>query len=114
MKVLGMRVCMVEDGADDVINFMQRLGLEKRPMPDEGVEGAVFNTSGESWLEIWQQSEQMPGGTMLQLVVDDADAFAERARTQGLLPQGPVDAHGEHIYFIEAPNGLKMSFQSSR
>ncbi len=27
-------------------------------------------------------------------------------------PQGPVDAHGERICYVEAPTGLAISFQS--
>ncbi len=49
---------------------------------------------------------------MLQLVVDDADAYAEKAKAGGLSPQGPMDAHGERIYFLTLPGGLQMSFQS--
>ena len=40
----------------------------------------------------------MPAGIMLQVEVDDADAVAEQARSQGLNPQGPMLAHGERIY----------------
>ncbi len=53
----------------------------------------------------------MPAGTMLQVVVDDADAFAENAKQNGLDSQGPMDAHGERIYFIGTPTGLQLSFQ---
>jgi hypothetical protein len=45
---------------------------------------------------------------MLQIVVDDADAWAERARENGLDPHGPTDAHGERIYFFSAPGGLPV------
>ena len=56
----------------------------------------------------------MPACTMLQLVVDDADAWAARARENGLDPHGPMDAHGERIYFLQAPTGLPVTFQSRR
>lgn len=49
---------------------------------------------------------------MLQIVVDDADPWAERAREGGLEPQDPTDAHGERIYFLQAPGDLPVSFQS--
>jgi len=46
-------------------------------------------------------------------VVDDAAAFAAHAKKNGLDPQGPVDAHGERIYFLQAPSGLPITFQST-
>ena len=54
----------------------------------------------------------MPAGIMLQIEVDDADAFAAHAKANGLEAQGPMDAHGERIYFFKAPTGLQVSFQS--
>jgi hypothetical protein len=53
----------------------------------------------------------MPAGLMLQLVVDDADAIAANARENGVEVQGPMEAHGEKIYFAVAPGGLSISFQ---
>lgn len=55
----------------------------------------------------------MPAGVMLQLMVDDADAFAAHAKGQGLELQRPMDAHGERIYFLKAPWGRRVSFQSA-
>jgi len=52
----------------------------------------------------------MPAGIMLQIVVDDADAWADNARKNGLEPTGPMDEHGEHIYYLNAPGGLPVSF----
>ena len=74
--------------------------------------GAVF-PAADSWIEIWPEGPEMPAGIMLQIVVDDADAFAAHAKTNGLDPQGPMDAHGERIYYLKAPSGLQISFQSS-
>lgn len=34
-------------------------------------------------------------------------------RQNGLSPEGPMDAHGERIYFLEMPDATQMSFQSS-
>ena len=73
--------------------------------------GAIF-PAGDSWIELWPESESMPATVMLQLVVDDADAFAVTARNNGLEPKGPFDEHGERIFYVTAPNGLPMSFQS--
>ena len=53
----------------------------------------------------------MPAGLMLQIVVDDADAVAETAKGNGIDIQGPMEAHGEKIYFAVAPGGLSVSFQ---
>jgi len=54
----------------------------------------------------------MPKGIMLQIVVDNADAWAKRAIENGLVPQRPIDEHGERIYYLEAPGGVLVSFQS--
>lgn len=118
MNVLGIRFCTVSEDARSLAAFFDRLGLPQRDMGAAGVSdpgaftGAVF-PAADSWIEIWQQGENMPAGTMLQVVVDDADAFAAHARSNGLEPQGPMDMHGERIYFLEAPAGLKLSFQSA-
>ncbi len=114
MKVLGIRFCSVSPEAEAMAEFFANgLGLPERDLgyEGEGFGGAVF-PAGESWVEIWKDGPQMPAGVMLQIVVDDADAVAETARGNGLEPQGPMDAHGERIYFIEAPGGLNVSFQS--
>lgn len=118
MKVLGIRYCAVSEQAGSLAEFLDALGLERRSMNGGGsadgpFDGAVF-PAGSSWIELWPTGEGMPAGTMLQVVVDDADAFARHARGNGLDPQGPVDAHGERIYYVEAPAGLSMSFQSTR
>lgn len=115
MKFLGIRFCTVSDKAEELAGFLGQggLGLPERALApaSESFQGAVF-PAGDSWIEVWQPGPGMPAGVMLQVVVDDADAWAEKARQNGLSPHGPMDAHGERIYFLEAPSGLKMSFQS--
>jgi len=113
MKVLAIRFCCVSDEAPAMAEFFDAMGLEQKKMDGscEGFSGAIF-PAGESWVEIWQSGPQMPAGIMLQIVVDDADAYAEHARSKGLEPNGPMDAHGERIYFAKAPSGLQISFQS--
>jgi hypothetical protein len=114
VQVLGIRFCSVSAEAEALARFLgEGLGLPASDMGYEGDEfgGAVF-PAGTSWIEIWKNGPQMPEGIMLQVVVDDADAFAEHAKSNGLEPSGPMDAHGERIYFIEAPGGLQVSFQS--
>lgn len=94
--------------------FFDALGVPSMDLSKFGIDpsmGSIF-TAGDSWIEVWHQGSQMPVGTMLQIVVDDADAFAAHARVNGLDPQGPTDAHGEHIYYLTAPSGLPVSFQS--
>ncbi|WP_108127508.1 VOC family protein [Saccharospirillum mangrovi] len=114
MKVLSMRYCTVTPESTALQHFFRSLGLA--PLQTKTAEGQDVSDNiflaGNSWVEIWPVGDDMPAGTMLQIVVDDADAFAEQARQQGLDPQGPMDAHGERIYFLEAPTGLPVSFQS--
>jgi hypothetical protein len=115
MKVLSLRYCTISPESADLMRFFQALGLASKANGDatqDSQSGGIF-AAGDSWIEVWPEGEGMPAGTMLQLVVDDADAFANQAKSQGLNPQGPMEAHGEKIYFIEAPNGLPVSFQSA-
>lgn len=114
MEVLGIRFCSVSDDAEDLAHFLGGgLGLPERRVTEDSApfSGAVF-PAGESWVEVWPESPGMPAGIMLQIVVDDADAWAENARKNGLEPVGPTDAHGERIYYLNAPGGLPVSFQS--
>lgn len=118
MNVLAIRFCSVSPEAEPLARFLDALGLPRRPFEagelpgGEGFNGAIF-PAGSSWIEVWPAGEGMPPGVMLQVVVDDADAFAEHARQHGLQPEGPMDAHGERIYFVQAPGGLQISFQSA-
>jgi hypothetical protein len=116
MKVLGIRFCSVSADAEDFAGFLDKLGLPGMAMQGElsaedGFMGAVFDV-GDSWVELWADAPGMPTGIMLQIVVDDANEFAAHAKANGLDPQGPVDAHGERIFYLQAPTGLQMSFQS--
>jgi len=115
VKVLGIRFCSVSGQAPELASFFQEgLGLPAQEMAEQAegaFPGAVF-PAGESWIEVWAEGPKMPACTMLQIVVDDADAWAERARENGLEPHGPMDAHGERIYFLQAPTGLPVTFQS--
>jgi len=120
MKVLGIRFCSVAPEARQLAAFLENLGLPRRelgecadePAADAPFSGAVFPAGDHSWIEIWEEGPEMPAGIMLQLIVDDADAFAAHARDKGLVPQGPVDLHGERIYFVTDPSGMQISFQS--
>lgn len=114
MKVLGIRFCSVSSGAEELAGFFANgLGLPEMDLGDDGTEfnGAIF-PAGESWVEIWKKGPDMPAGVMLQIVVDDADSLAEQAQGNGVDLSGPVDAHGERIYYAKAPGGLSVSFQS--
>ena len=114
MKVLGIRFCSVTADAEAHAKFLDNLGLPRKNLGHDvadGFAGAIF-PAAESWIEIWPEGPDMPAGTMLQVLVDDADAFAAHARKNGIEPHGPIDAHGEHIYYVQAPSGLQMSFQS--
>ncbi len=116
MKVLGIRFCSVTPEAEELSEFLGTwLGLPQRKMDGtedcEGFAGAKF-PAAESWIEIWPVTAEMPAGIMLQIVVDDADTWATEARGNGLEPAGPMDAHGERIYYLKAPGNLAVSFQS--
>ena len=115
MKLLGIRYCTVSKQAQAIADFLGPggLGLSERDMgTSDTFQGAVFPASDSSWVEIWPEMEGFSAMTMLQVVVDDADAFAEHARKNGLSPKGPMDAHGERIYMLELPDGQQISFQS--
>jgi len=128
MKVLGIRFCKVAkaDDAQAIANLLGEKGLGLTPtdmgqsegMGGDSFNGAVFPVDEQakqglgSWIELWPAGENMPEMTMLQIVVDNADAFAERAKKNGLDVKGPDDAHGERIYYLEGAGGLPISFQS--
>jgi len=112
MKLLGIRFCAVAEEAQPMAEFFtQGLGLPERDLGGDGFSGCVIPAGDSSWVEIWQKAEGMPVGLMLQLVVDDADEIAASARENGIDVQGPMEAHGEKIYFAVAPGGLSISFQ---
>ena len=119
MEVLGIRFCSVTPEAVSLASVLDSLGLTRREMGEAGnpasgsaFSGAVF-PAGTGWIEVWPEWPELPAGILLQIVVDDAAAFAAHAKKNGLDPQGPVDAHGERIYFLQAPSGLPITFQSA-
>jgi hypothetical protein len=116
MRVLSIRYCSVTPQAEELAEFFRALGMQDRmsavPSAATAFAGAIF-PAGDSWVEVWPQRPQMPPGVMLQIIVDDADAFAEYAVSNGLTPQGPMEAHGERIYFLKGPGELQLSFQSA-
>ena len=119
MEILGIRFCAVSEEGERLAEYLhQGMGLplmevEGLPPPgEEGFGGAVFPASDGSWIEVWPEGPGMPPGIMLQIVVDDADDWAAQARANGLEPQGPMDAHGERIYYFKAPADLPVTIQS--
>ena len=113
MSLKGIRFCAVADEAEEMAAFFTKgLGLEERDLGGgEGFHGCVIPAGSDSWIEIWKKAENMPAGLMLQMVVDNADEMAETAKAGGFDVQGPMEAHGEKIYFAVAPGGLSISFQ---
>lgn len=117
MKPLSIRFCAVSPEADALVEFLG-LGLGfpcvAKPLTNDpdGPKGGLFHTEGGSWIEVWKDGPEMPAGIMLQVVVEDADEVAEYARRNGLDPKGPMLTHGEKIYYLLAPGGLAMTFQS--
>lgn len=120
MKILGIRFCSVSTEAEALADVLDSLGLSRdvaaganrRTDAAAGFSGAVF-PAGTGAIEIWPVAPDLPPGVLLQIIVDDAVAFARHAKNNGLDPQGPVDAHGERIYFLQAPSGLPITFQSA-
>jgi len=120
VEVLGIRFCSVTPEAASLASVLDSLGLPRRELGEAGspasesaaFSGAVF-PAGTGWIEVWPEGPELPAGILLQIVVDDAAAFAAHAKKNGLDPQGPVDAHGERIYFLQAPSGLPITFQSA-
>lgn len=123
MKVLGIRFCKVagRETAEGLAQMLGEGGFGLKAVDMGGANGdfngAVFPVDdaarGEgSWIEIWPAGEQMPEMVMLQIVVDDADQWAERAKKNGVAVKGPDDAHGERIYYMEGPGGLAVAFLS--
>jgi len=116
MNPLSIRFCAITPDADKLVEFLG-LGLgfpcEAKPLTDnpDATQGGIFK-AGESAIEVWKDGDQMPAGIMLQVVVEDADATAELARKNGLDPRGPMEAQGERVYYLLAPGGLAMTFQS--
>ena len=113
MSLLGIRFCAVAEEAEEMAEFFTKgLGLAERDLgAGDGFHGCVVPAGADSWIEVWKKGDDMPAGLMLQMVVDDADAVAETARQNGVDVQGPMEAHGEKIYFAVAPGGLSVSFQ---
>jgi len=119
LKPLGIRFAKVGPVAESagLAEMLRLLGMEEKDMGEaetEGFAGAIFPTQNESWVEVWPEAEGIPNGYMLQIIVEDADKVAEEAKSNGLAPHGPIDAHGERIYYLTAPGGLPVSFQSKR
>ncbi len=128
MKVLGIRFCKVAkaEEAKALADLLGENGLGLETLNSgqtDGFSGAVFPVDESakqglgSWIELWAAGGGMPEMTMLQIVVDDADAFAERARKNGLDVKGPDDARhddhgGERIYYLEGAGGLPIAFLS--
>ncbi len=124
MKLLGHRLSFVGEEAQALAlsKTLLALGIEPKAiyskqmtdtaaLADDDFSGAIFGADDINWIEFWAELEGVPKGFMVQLIVDDADAFAAHARSQGLDPQGPVEAHGEKIYYLFTPIGLPISFQ---
>jgi hypothetical protein len=120
VKILGIRFCSVSAEAEALAAVLEALGLPRNESTEgagnragtSAFPGAVF-PAGSSAIEVWPVGPELPPGVLLQIIVDDAVAYAEHAKRNGLDPQGPVDAHGERIYFLQAPSGLPITFQSA-
>jgi hypothetical protein len=118
MELKSIRFCAISPQADELVEFLG-LGLGfpcvARPLKDgdpESPQGGIFHAGDGSWIEVWPEGENMPQGVMLQVVVDEADDFAEHAKANGIRMRGPMEANGEKIYFALGPGGLALTIQS--
>ena len=114
MKILGIRFVTVDEKSLELATLLRDgVGLPVLGEFDDGdgYDGAVFE-AGDSWIEVWPVGPGMPPGIMLQIIVDNADAWAERAKRKGIEPQGPIDVHGDRCYALTAPTGLPITVQS--
>ena len=117
MKPLSIRFCAVSPDADALVEFLG-LGLgfpcvsKDLTNDPDGPKGGLFHAGDDSRIEVWKDGPEMPAGIMLQVVVEDADAVAEHARANGLDPKGPMLTKEEKMYYLLAPGGLAMTFQS--
>lgn len=117
MEALGIRFCAVSKHAEDLAKLLgDGLGLTQKSTSEivdsKTLRGSVFE-AGSSWIEVWPESDQMPSGVMLQIVVDNADAWAERARNNGVELVGPMDINNERAYYLEGPGSMPITFQSA-
>ncbi|MCP4092379.1 MAG: hypothetical protein GY747_02930 [Planctomycetes bacterium] len=117
MELKSIRFCAISPEADQLVEFLG-LGLGfpcvAKPLKDsdpDSPQGGIFH-AGDSWIEIWPEGANMPQGVMLQVIVDDANEYAEHAKSNGIEMRGPMHANGECIYFALAPGGLAMTIQS--
>lgn len=109
MTIKSIRFCQVNEDNAEMVKFFDDLGLSKKSDCDSAdFPGAVF-LAGDNWIEQWQSGDSMPSGTMLQLEVDDAEAYAERLKSSEYQVFGPMEQHGEKMFFVTAPNGLQLS-----
>ncbi len=121
MRILGIRFCSVSKEGEQLAAFLRDgIGIPplyntSEPASDtedpKGFEGTIF-PAGDSWIEVWPEGPGMPSGVMLQIVVDDAAEWAQQAKENGIDVEGPINAHGECIYFLKAPSGLAVTLQS--
>ena len=109
MDIKSIRFCEVHGNSSALRETLKTAGFS----PREGVAGGdVFGTLGDSWIELWDQTPDMPAGIMLQIIVEDAQAWADQARERGVEIHGPFDAHGERMFMLGNSTGMQITVQS--
>ncbi|MEK3807107.1 hypothetical protein MHB63_11250 [Bacillus sp. FSL H8-0547] len=112
MNVLGYRYVTVSEHSMEMADFLEnKLGIPNRRKETDDHYGGVF-AAGASQLEFWKKSDCMLESVMLQLIVDDADEFAEFASARGVKLDGPMFEQGEKIYALTAPDGMQVTIHS--
>ncbi|WP_282033821.1 hypothetical protein [Metabacillus indicus] len=113
MNVLGYRYVTVSEHSMEMADFLEKkLGIPNGRNETDDNQGGIF-TAGDSQLEFWRKRECMTESVMLQLIVDDADVFAEFASARGVKLDGPMFEQGEKIYALTAPDGMPLTIHSA-
>ena len=113
-EIKGIRFCLVSDEAEEIASCLSegaQFWDDNSDGHSSGFGGAKFQ-AGSSRIEVWPSCEEMKPVTMLQIIVEDAEKWAEAAQKAGAEIYGPMRAHGETIYSLKVPGGLVVSVQS--
>jgi catechol 2,3-dioxygenase-like lactoylglutathione lyase family enzyme len=73
----------------------------------------IYRTTADAYLGLCDHREPDPGGTIVTLVADDVDAWAERLRAAGLEVDGPHANERFALYhlFVRDPDGHLVEIQ---
>ncbi len=100
----------VEDLARSAAFYADVLGLEL--VRDQGA-CHIYRVAGRALLGLCDHREPDPGGTIVTLVTDDVDAWAERLAGAGHEVEGPHanERFGLYHLFVRDPDGHLVEIQ---